>query len=201
MPKRPVKRTIKITDTVRVAALKLPLTPSITKDSEIRGFALIVTTRDVFWVQFLQPRGRDPDGKRWCVVRHKLGDAQVMVADEARTAALAAKVASRSGRDPHKERLASTASSVAQRSIVPQTSGDAVALYVQAIDARARLSDRTRRKSIHYVGKAVRLAGGDGIALAAIDTPAVRLMLDASTAPISSASRCSVPSTSSWTGA
>jgi hypothetical protein len=99
MPKRPVKRTIKITDTVRVAALKLPLTPSITKDSEIRGFALIVTTRDVFWVQFLQPRGRDPDGKRWRVVRHKLGDAQVMVADEARTAALAAKVASRSGRE------------------------------------------------------------------------------------------------------
>ena len=60
MPKRPIKRTVKITDTVRAAALKLPLTPSIIKDSEIRGFALIVTTQRAFWVQFLQPRGLRP---------------------------------------------------------------------------------------------------------------------------------------------
>jgi integrase len=179
MPKRPITRTIKITDTVRGAALKLPLAPSITKDSEIRGFALIVTTQRAFWVQFLQPRGLRPDGRRWSLVRHELGDARVMVTDEARTAALAAKVATKQGRDPHRERLASTASSVAQRSIVPQTSGEAAALYVQTVNARTHLSDRTKRAIVHYVGKAIRLAGGDGAALASIDTRVVRLMIDA----------------------
>lgn len=147
MPKRPT-RSVKLTDTVRVAALKPPLEPSIAKDSEIAGFQLIVTSRDVFWVQFLQPRGRDPDGKRWRVVRHKLGDARTMTADEARAAALAAKVASRQGKDPHRERLASLASSVAQRSIVPQSVGEAAALYAQSVGARSRLSDRTRRATI-----------------------------------------------------
>jgi integrase len=179
MPKRPIKRTIKITDTVRVAALKLPLAPSITKDSEIRGFALIVTTQRSFWVQFLQPRGLRPDGRRWSLVRHELGDARVMVTDEARTAALAAKVVTKAGRDPHRERLASTASSVALRSIVPQTSGDAATLYAQTIHARTHLSDRTRRAIVHYVGKAIRLAGGADVALASIDTRTVRLMIDA----------------------
>ena len=167
----------KITESTRQAALKLPFRPSVTKDSE-DGFQLIVTTQRAFWVQFLQPRGLRPDGRRWPVVRHDLGDARTMTVDEARTASLAAKLAIKQGRDPHRERLASTALSVARRSLVPTTSGAVAALYTQSIEARVHLSDRTRRKIIHYVRKAIRLMGGDNIALAAIDTPAVRLMLD-----------------------
>jgi integrase len=178
MPTKPIKRTIKITDTVRAAALKLPLIPSITKDNETRGFRLIVTTRDAFWSQSLQPRGVDPStGQRWSVTQHRLGDAKTMPTADARSAALAAKAASQAGKDPHRERLASLASSVAQRSIVLQTVGDAAALYAQAFAARAHLSDRTKRAAAHYVGKAIRLMGVD--ALAAIDTRAVLLMLDA----------------------
>jgi hypothetical protein len=101
MPKRPTRRTIKITDTVRVAALKLPLTPAFIEDTEIRGFWLIVTTQRAFWAQFLQPRGRGPNGKRWTMVRHELGDAQVMFTGEARAAALGAKAAIRQGRETH----------------------------------------------------------------------------------------------------
>ena len=165
------KSTTKITESARSAALKQPLAPSVTKDSEIAGFALVVTTRRAFWCQRLQPHGRDPNGKRWRVVRHELGDARTMTVSEARKAALAAKVASQEGEDPHKERLASRASATAQRSIVPTTAGEAAALYAQTIGARAHLSDRTKRATAHYVRKAIRLLGGDGVALTAIDTP------------------------------
>ena len=68
---------------------------------------------------------------------------------------------------------------MARRSIVPTTAGDVAALYAQAVAARTHLSDVTRRKTLHYVGKAIRLAGGADVALSAIDTRAVRLMLDA----------------------
>jgi integrase len=176
MPKLP---TTKITEATRQAALKSPLKPSVTKDAELAGLRLIVTTRRAFWAQILQPRGRDPNGGRWTVVRHELGDARTMTVDEARTASLAAKAATRQGRDPHRERLASAASSVALRSIVPKTVGDAAARYAETVGARTRLSDRTKRKIIHYVDKAIRVMGGETIALVAIDTPAVRLMIDA----------------------
>ena len=84
------------------------------------------------------------------------------------------------GSSPHRERLASAASSVAWRSGVPQTAGEAASLYAQALEARAHLSDAAKRKTIHYVNKALRLIGaGDAIALTAIDTRAVRLMVDA----------------------
>jgi integrase len=180
MPKRPPKITRKITEAVRAAALKLPLIPSITKDSEIGGLELIVNTKRALWGQFLQPRGRDPlTGRRWPVVRHELGDAMTMTVAEAHAASLAAKGAIRQGRDPHRERLTSLAVSVAQRSIIPTTAGDVAALYARTIGARAHLSDRTKRKRIHYVSKAIRLMGGDAVALAAIDVRAVRLMLDA----------------------
>jgi integrase len=178
MPKRPIKRAVKITDTMRAAALKRPLKPNVIKDSEIRGFALIVTTRDAFWTQKLQPHGINPStGRRWSVTRHRLGDAQTMTAAEARSASLAAKAASRQGGDPHRERLASTASATALRSIVPTTMGGAADLYLQMIGARERLSDRTKQATGHYVRKAIRLMGGES--LAAIDAPAVLLLLDA----------------------
>jgi integrase len=170
----------KITEATRQAALKAPLKPSVIKDVELAGLQLIATTQRAFWAQILQPRGFNPStGRRWGVVRHELGDAQMMTVDEARTASLAAKAAIRQGRDPHRERLAAAAASVAQRSIVPRTVGEAAARYAQTINARERLSDRTRRKTIHYVNKAIRVMGGETIALAAIDARAVLLMIDA----------------------
>jgi integrase len=172
------KSTTKITEPARSAALKQPLEPSVTKDSEIAGFALIVTTRRAFWCQRLQPHGRDPDGKRWRVVRHELGDARTMTVSEARKAAWAAKLAIKEGKDPHKDRLASRASAAAQRSILPTTVGEAVALYAQTVAARTHLSDATRRKIVHYVRKAISLLGGDGVALAAIDATTILLMVD-----------------------
>ena len=172
--------TTKITESVRYAARKRPLTPSVINDSEIAGFALIVTTRRAFWIQRLQPHGINPaTGRRWTVVRHELGDARTMTVAEARSASLAAKAVSRGGGDPHRERLASTASSVARRSLVPTTAGDVAALYARALAARPHLSDVAKRKTVHYVNKAIRLMGGASIALAAIDARAVRLMLDA----------------------
>jgi integrase len=102
-----------------------------------------------------------------------------MFTADARSASLAAKLDCQAGNDPHRKRLASRASATAQRSIVPQTAGDAATLYAQSIQARAHLSDVTRRKTLHYVSKAIRHTGGDGVALAAIDTPSVRSMLDA----------------------
>jgi integrase len=82
-------------------------------------------------------------------------------------------------KDPHRGRLASTALSVAQRSIVPQTLSEAAVLFTQAVDARVRLSNRTRRATAHYIGKAIRLMQAEASPIAAIDTPAVLLMLDA----------------------
>ena len=154
--------TTKITEATRQAALKQPLKSAVVKDSEIDGFRLIVTQSRAFWCQLLQPRGVDPNGRRWTLVRHELGDARTMTVAEARGASLAAKAAIRQGRDPHRERLASRASSVAQRSIVPTTAGETAILYAQALEARAHLSDAAKRKRIHYVGKALRLIGGDG---------------------------------------
>ena len=155
------------------------MAPSVIKDSEIAGLELIVTQSRAFWIQRLQPRGTNPStGRRWTIVRHELGDARIMTASEARSASLAAKAAIRQGRDPHRERLASAASCTAQRSIVPTTASEAATFYGQALAGRPHLSDRTRRATTHYVGKAIRLVGGD-IALSAIDTRAVRLMLDA----------------------
>jgi integrase len=68
---------------------------------------------------------------------------------------------------------------VAQRSAIPRTTTEAAALYAQTVSARTRLSDRTKRATDHYVRKAIRLMGGNSVALATIDTRAIRLMLDA----------------------
>jgi integrase len=171
---------IKITKTTLAAALKLPLNPSVTLDSEIAGLTLVVTTRRAFWAQRLQPRGVNPStNRRWGVVRHELGDARSMDVSAARAASLKAKAAILARRDPHRERLASPASVTAQRSIVPQTAGAAAELYAQGYVARTHLSDLTKRKTAHYVRKSIQLMGGPDIALAAIDARAIRLMLAA----------------------
>src|ERR1700722_16460257 len=101
----------KITETVRSAALRRPLKPSLTRDSEIPGLCLHVTTRRAFWALSYQPKGTNPaTGKRWGGgVRHELGDAMLVPVSEARGLALAAKAVVRAGGDPHRAAMASTA--------------------------------------------------------------------------------------------
>ena len=62
----PATATIRITESVRSVALRRPLKPSVTRDAEIAGLTLIVTTRRAFWAFVYQPRGVNPaTGKRW----------------------------------------------------------------------------------------------------------------------------------------
>ena len=72
-----------------IRRLRRPLVPSVTKDSDIRGLALHVTSTRSFWALTYQPRGINPStGKRWGGgVRYELGDAMLMTVAEARTAA------------------------------------------------------------------------------------------------------------------
>jgi hypothetical protein len=91
----------KITEPLRSARLRRPLIPSVSKDSDVPGLALHVTSKRGFWAVAYQPRGRNPvTGKRWGGgVRHELGDAILTTVAEARTAALAAKAIVRAGRE------------------------------------------------------------------------------------------------------
>lgn len=169
----------KITETVRSAALRRPLKPSVTRD-EVPGFALHVTTQRGFWALSYQPRGINPaTGKRWGGgVRHELGDALTMTVAEARTAALAAKALVRQGRDPQRDAKASRASQVAERAVLPQSAGEALDLYEKALMARRQPSEATRRQAIHYARKAVRLMSAEQLALAAIDARMVRVLIE-----------------------
>jgi integrase len=174
---------IKITEPVRSARLRRPLVPSVTKDSEIRGLALHVTSTRSFWALTYQPRGINPStGKRWGGgVRHELGDAMLMTVAEARTAALAAKALVRQGRSPHHERLASTASAVAQRAVLPSTVAEALDAYTTALMNRRQPSETMRRKSIHYARKAVRLMKAESLTPAAVSPAMARVMLETMT--------------------
>ena len=53
--------------------------------------------------------------------------------------------------------MASTASAVAQRAILPSTVDEALDAYAAALMNRRQPSEATRRKSIHYARKAIRL--------------------------------------------
>jgi integrase len=172
---------IKITETVRAARLRHPLKPSISLDAEIPGFALHVTKRRAFWALTFQPRGVNPaTGKRWGGgVRHELGDAFQISVDKARALALEARAAVRIGRDPHRERLASRAALEAARAVQPQTIADALSLYQQVIDGRAKIAARTKVQQSRYAAKALRLCGlPDNAPVSALDVHAVRAMLD-----------------------
>jgi len=116
----------KITEDARARALRHPFAPSVTRDAEIRGFALVVTTRRAFWCLYFQPQGVNPaTGKRWGGgMRLELGDAFTTSLADARAAALAAKALVRQGRDPLREAMASKASAVADRAIIPATVAD-----------------------------------------------------------------------------
>ena len=89
----------KITEDVRARALKRvggELQPSVTKDTDIKGFALVVTTRRAFWCVVFRPKGVNPaTGKRWGGgVRLELGDAFMTSIADARASALKAKAES-----------------------------------------------------------------------------------------------------------
>jgi hypothetical protein len=135
--------------------LRRPLVPSVTKDADIPGLALHVTTRRAFWALSYQPKGVNPStGKRWGGgVRHELGDAMLMPVSEARTTALAAKALVRAGRSPHHEAMASTANAVAERAILPSTVDEALEAYATALMNRRQPSETMRRKSIHSPAK------------------------------------------------
>jgi integrase len=172
--------SVRITEPVRSARLRRPLVSSVTKDSDIRGLALHVTSTRSFWALTYQPRGINPStGKRWGGgVRYELGDAMLMTVAEARTAALAAKLVVRAGGSPHHERLASTASAVAQRAVLPLTVDDALAAYTAALMNRRQPSEATRRKSVHYARKAVRLMKAGPIPPTALTQAMARVMLE-----------------------
>jgi integrase len=173
----------KITETTRSALLRRPLKPSVTRDSEIPGLCFHVTTRRSFWALSYQPKGiNSATGKRWGGgVRFELGDAMLTTVAEARTAALAAKAVVRAGGDPHRERMASTASAVAQRSILPATASQTLDAYAAALMTRRQPSESMRRKSIHYSRKAIRLIRAESLALDAIDASMIRLMVETMT--------------------
>jgi integrase len=172
--------TIKITEAVRSNALRRPLKPSVTRDSEIPGLALHVTTRRSFWAFTYQPRGVNPaTGKRWGGgTRHELCDAQMMPVSEARAAALAVKAVVRAGRDPHREHMASRASAEAARAIVQQSVAETLNIYERAMMARRQPMERTRKQSIHYARMACTFMNANALPLTAIDPRMVRLMVE-----------------------
>jgi integrase len=170
----------KITEPLRSALLRHPLKPSVTRDRDTLGLCLIVTTRRAFWAFVYQPRGINPKTqRRWGGgVRHELGDAMLMAVAEARTAALAVKALVRQGRSPHHEAMASRASAVAQRAILPQTAAETLTAYAAALATRRQPSATSRKKYRHYAGKALRLMNAETSPLASIDVRMIRLMLE-----------------------
>jgi hypothetical protein len=172
--------TTKITEAVRAARLRRPLMPSLTKDVDIKGFALVVTSRRAIWCLFFQPRGRNPKtGRRWGGgVRHEIGDAHKMSVVDARSAALTAKGVVKAGGDPHREKMASRVFAEASRSIIPTTVAEALDAYAKALAARTTPKEQSRLHAIHYAKKSVGLMQAEALPLAAINVRMVRLLLE-----------------------
>jgi integrase len=181
--------TTKITESVRSTALRRPFKPVVIRDSDIPGLCLIVTTRRAFWALVYQPRGVNPaTGKRWGGgTRHEICDAVLMPVSEARGAALAVKAIVRQGRSPHHEAMASRTNVEASRAIVPTTVAEALDTYERALMLRRQLSEKTRKESIRYARLACVCMNANALALVAINTRLVRLMVE--TAPGSDAQR------------
>jgi integrase len=170
----------KITEPIRTARLRRPLVKSVTWDSDTPGFALHVTNKRSFWAMTYRPKGINPStGRRWSGgVRHELGDAQLVDVAEARKLALAAKLLIKHGGSPHHKAMAARASGVAQRSILPSTTDEALDAYATALMARRQPSEYTRRKSIHYARKAIGEMKAGPLTLAAITPAMVRVMVE-----------------------
>ena len=181
--------TIKINENLRSALLRRPFKPSATRDADIAGLALVVTTRRAFWCLLYQPRGINPaTGKRWGGgVRYELGDAMLVSVSEARGLALGTKAAVRQGRSPHHEAMASRANVEASRSILPITGAEALDAYARALASRSTPSERSRAETLRYARKAVRLMKAEALPLSGIDARMIRLMVE--TTPGSQAER------------
>jgi integrase len=161
------------------------LQPSVTRDTDIKGFALVVTARRAFWCLYFQPKGLNPTtGKRWGGgMRLELGDAFAMSLADARAAALSAKALVRQGRDPLRERMAATAAAVAARATLPETSADALDAYLKGVEQRQGVAANTRRLQTFYARKAIAELKAERLPLPAIDEPAIRLMLERVASP------------------
>jgi integrase len=148
-----------------------------------------VTTRRGFWALAYQPRGVNPNtGKRWGGgVRHELADAQLVGVAEARGLALAAKAIVRAGGDPHRDRMASRASTEAVRAIAPVTVAEALDLYARATMARRQPSEGTRKQYVRCARLACTLMNALALPIVAIDTRMIRLLVE--TAPGADAQR------------
>jgi integrase len=171
---------IKITETVRSTMLRRPFKPSVTRDRDVPGLTLTVTTRRGFWSLVYQPRGINPaTSRRWGGgVRHELGNAMTMTVDEARTAAMSAKALVRQGRSPHHEAMANRTAAIEERSNLPKSVDEALAAYTAALMNRRQPSERTRRAIIHYARKAVRAMQAESITLFEINARMIRLMIE-----------------------
>jgi integrase len=154
--------------------------PAVVKDDQVNGLALHVTTRRAFWALTYQPHGINPStGKRWGGgTRFELGDAFAMPLADARTAALVAKAKVRAGGDPLKERMRARAEAIALRELKAVVVADLMRDYEQALLARHEPSEASRRQSIHYAKKAVRLMRAETLAIGLIDVRMVRGLVE-----------------------
>jgi integrase len=189
VPLEPTMPAIKITEPMRTALLRRPFTPSVTRDRDVPGLALHVTTRRSFWALSYQPRGLNPaTNKRWGGgVRHELGDAMLVGVANARGLALAAKAVGRAGGDPHRQHMASRASAQAARAIVPPTAAEALNDYGRAMMARRQPSEWTRKQTVRYARMACALMNANSRPLADIDARMIRTLVE--TAPGADAQR------------
>jgi integrase len=180
VPLEPTMPAIKITEPMRTALLRRPFTPSVTRDRDVPGLALHVTTRRSFWALSYQPRGINPaTNKRWGGgVRHELADAQLVGVAEARGLALAAKAAVRAGGDPHREHMVSRASAQAARAIVPPTVAEVLDDYARVMMARRQPSEWTRKQSVRYARLACALLNANSLPIAALDVRMVRMLVE-----------------------
>ena len=173
---------IKITEAVRARALRRPLVPAIYHDTDIRRFALIVTTERAFWAQEYQLRGLNPrTGKRYGGgTRCEIGDALDMPLADARAAALKVKAAVREGRDPHGERMTRRKELARERSVVPTTVTEALDVFEKMLMAKSepKPSPKTRAETVRYARKAIRLMKAGAIPISGLTKLMIRLMLD-----------------------
>ena len=135
---------IKITEAVRATRLRRPFKPSVTKDVDIKGFrAWLSRPGALSGACSYQPRGTNPRTGRALGRRNAARDRRRSrnVGRGRPRAALVAKSAIKGGRDPHRERMASTASVEASRSIIPATVGEALDDYAKALAARTTPSE------------------------------------------------------------
>jgi integrase len=187
----PTRTPLKARARITLATLKSALKahePDVILDTELLGLALHIGSKRAFWTFTYSPHGTNPlTGKRWGSTRLELGEVGVVTLPEARRLALAAKAAVKAGRDPQREKTAARASLSAARGMarpVSVTAAEALDAYGNALvkapteTVRRKSSAKSRKQAVAYARKAVSLMRAETFAASAIDTAAVRRMLD-----------------------